>query len=240
VTAILGSIVGEIPRSRIGGVLSRLTAGQSLRIAILSEGLDRLDKLRMLELADQIGDSAKPAFVAGVLDLLYSRDEQKPAEPEVVWTGPRSGDAFEHVPTVVAARRIIASAKCRLLIAGYQISAKTLEALGVWDAIDRGVKVEAIANSKDLIPSDYQVMVAKGVRVHRATPSSAGIAKFHAKVLVGDGTACIVGSANFTASGHGSNIELGLYVLGEAAAAVERTLDAYLRTASSTGWIITS
>jgi hypothetical protein len=239
VNTSIGSIVEDIPRARIAGVLSRLQNGQSFRVAVLSEVLDRTDRQKLLKLAEEVGDFASPTFIANAIETLYDRDLARPPEPEVVWTGPRVSGC-DYTPTLVAARRIVDGAKRRIVVAGYQVTAITLERLGIWSALERRVAVEAIVNNRDVVESDYQIMVAKGMRVHRAASTSNDFAKFHVKAIVSDGESALVGSANFTSFGQNSNIEMGLFVVGPVAATIESMLDRYIETARSTGWVITA
>ena len=233
--------IDRIPRVRIAGVLSRLRTGQSFTVAILSEGLDRNDRTSLVRLADNFGPATPTAFIADVLDEFYRRAALVPPVPQVVWTGPRvEGSGCDYTPTIVAARNIVDGTKKRLIIAGYQVTTVALEKLGIWSAIERGVRIEVIVNNKDILELDYQVMVSKGILVHRAAPTANDFAKFHVKALVGDGRMALVGSANFTSLGQNSNIEMGLAVNGDVAATIETMLDRYLATAKSTGWLITS
>jgi len=234
----LSAVVDGIPRGRLGGLLARLRSGQELQVAVLSEGLDRDDRDKLLKLALATDGAASPEFLANVIDALYDRLGARPPDPEVVWTGPRVAGDF--TPTLVAARNIVDGARIRILVAGYQVTAATLDRLGIWSAIERGVVVDAIVNSPDLIQNDYQIMVAKGVRVHRAASTKGDFSKFHAKAIVSDGTLALVGSANFTSFGQTANVEIGLLVAGSVAATIESMLDSYLSAGLLTGWLITS
>ncbi len=233
-------LVKDVPRARIAGVLARLRAGEPFRIAILSEGLDGEDRLRFLKIAEEIEDLAAPPFIAMAIDALYEQSSALSPDPEVVWTGPRVDAGCDYMPTLVAARKIVGAALRRITIAGYQISASTMERLGVWSALDRGLIVEAIVNNKEVLESDHRIMVSKGVRVHRVTSTSSNFAKFHVKALTSDGASALIGSANFTPFGQTTNIEMGLYVVGPVAAHIEAMLYRYLETARSTGWVITA
>ncbi len=219
-------------------MLSRLGDGQDFRVAILSEGLEFSDRNKLIQLADELGRKAPPAFVAGLLNELYDRSADRVPAPEIVWTGPRIEGSCRYTPTIVAARRIVDGALRRILIAGYRVTVTTLETLGVWSAVDRGVAIDAIVNSHDILELDHQIMVSKGLRVHRAAPASNDFAKFHVKALVSDGQSALVGSANFTSLGQTSNVEMGLWVTGSVAAMIEEMLDSYLQAARCTGWLI--
>lgn len=234
-------LLDQIPRARVAGVITRLRAGQSFKVAVLSEGLDRDDRSKLMRLADSIGSTTPPAFIAAVLEEIYARAALAPVSPEVVWTGPRvEGIGCTYTPTVVAARSIVDGASGRIIVAGYRITAPALDRLGIWSAVERGVQIDAIMNDKDVDELDYQVMVSKGIRVHRAAPAAKDFAKFHVKAIVGDDSSALVGSANFTAFGQTSNIEMGLWVTGTVAATIQAMLDKYLEAARSTGWLITS
>jgi phosphatidylserine/phosphatidylglycerophosphate/cardiolipin synthase-like enzyme len=212
--------------------------GERIKLAVLAEHLDRVDRDQMSRLADIVADNASPQFLADLIEEMYDQESRSEGDVEIAWTGPRLQGKVDYTPTIVVARRIVDSATQTLLIAGYRITASTLENLGVWSAIAKGVVVEAIVNSKDLLEVDFHIMLAKGVHLHRAAPSANDYSKFHIKALIADGHSALVGSANFTSLGQESNVELGVYLVGSTAAKIEEMLRRYVASAASTGWII--
>lgn len=235
----LSAVVKEIPRGRLEGFLSRLGRGQGLRVALLAESLGRQDE-RLLETLEQYVKSGlvSSEFLAASLEALYDSRASLPAAPLPVWTGPKLSGGTDYTHTLVACRSVVESSKSRILIAGYCVTIAAIERLGLTSAIARGVTVDVIVNSQELVESDYLAMVVQGLRVFRAAPSAADYSKFHVKAIVADGSTAIVGSANFTSLGQSQNIELGMMMSGAAAIAIESILDDYLGMASATGWVI--
>lgn len=235
----LSAVVECIPRDRIAGVLSRIARGQSLRVAVAAEALTRVDQGLLLDLAPYVaGNHATTEFLGATLESLYKFKSALPPEPEAVWTGPRLGGNASYLQTLIASRSIVDGAMRRVLIAGYCISMSALDRLGLVSAIKRGVAVDVIVNSRELSEEDYLAMIAQGIHVFRAAPTTADYSKFHVKAIVADGSTALVGSANFTSLGQGHNIELGVLTSGRSAATIEEMLDDYLRSAAATGWII--
>jgi phosphatidylserine/phosphatidylglycerophosphate/cardiolipin synthase-like enzyme len=79
----------------------------------------------------------------------------------------------------------------------------------LFEAVDRGVSVRAVVNSKKIIPQ----LKANGVQVRHYI----GDAVLHSKMMIFDDSKCVLGSHNFSNNAFGSNLETSvMFGIGEA------------------------
>ena len=69
---------------------------------------------------------------------------------EIVWTGPVLPLGFNIRPTPAVIRSLVSIAKKKLLLAGYTLDVGTLEHLGIFAALKRGLSLEIVANAADM------------------------------------------------------------------------------------------
>jgi len=197
------------------------------------------------------------AFVAGVDELLAASADATPREVaaalrsaaavhasdrertvEVVWTGP----ATPRLPvrlTAQALKQLIEGAHDRLIVASFAVYDIEDVALALYNAADRGVRVELILES---VTGSGGKMTYEGAtqlgrrtleRCHLLTwplgrrPTVHGsAASLHAKFAVADGRCLLTTSANLTGHALGLNMELGVLITGgEAPREVVRLID---------------
>lgn len=236
-TERLVNFVREVPRLRIHAVLEHLRSGRTLQYALLRESVTRRDATLFQGLMLE-GFPVSSPFLAQALDALYVLVESSSQTTEIVWTGPKVDVDINYAQTFVLARDLVSAAKRRVLFAGYRVTVDTLDRLGVWAAVLRGVVVRVVVNDADLLIIDRNIMLANGVEVFRVRPLGDSVSKFHAKALLVDGLCGIVGSANFTLSGQSRNIEIGVTIQETTARQIEALLDTYIRNASLSGWLV--
>lgn len=232
------SLARGTPVERLEPFLGRMKAGARLDTALILESIDgpELAKIRSLFLDPNF--DGQHVLLATLIEAEYRRMRCAPADPVVVWTGPKLDSSLDYQKTSTTVRKLVEGAHDRILVAGYHATSETLEAMGVWGAKARGVRVLVMVSGNDLKKDDRAIFQAKGITLESIVPAAGDYSKFHAKAIVADGNRAIVGSANFTALGQNHNVELGLLVEGEVASTIERALRSYLRDAASTGWTV--
>lgn len=220
-------VVDNIPYRRCQSFISRLKAGQAFHDAVAAEDFTASERSLIMVLAPGTAMSSSASTGIGSdLEFVYSRNRRS-EEAQVVWTGPHFSGLKSIRATFPVAKELIGSAKHRLIIAGYLAQADVLEKLGYRGALSRGVEVIVLLDKVDLANVDVQTLMATGASVVNCTPKNGALSKFHVKALVADATNALVTSANFTHLGHGSNVELGLWVRGQAAERIDALLMQY-------------
>lgn len=234
----IDEFVESTPRSRVDGLLKRIRSGQSLEAALILEAVRSSDLATIMEIAQQPTLSNDPTILGELIEAAYRRRAGRQADPEVVWTGPRLDPALKYSKTAVAVRSLVEEARASIVIAGYHVSSETLDSIGLWAAIERGVHVLMLLDANDAKAVDREIILAKGVELHTVASVRSDYAKFHVKALVADACRALVGSANFTLLGHSTNIELGVLLGGAAAWNLEAVLRSYVRIAAANGWVV--
>ncbi len=161
---------------------------------------------------------ADPSFAAG---LLAAHREPDGAEETVdlVWTGPASGST-SHRLTEAVVDRLVGEATSRLLLMSYAVREVAELAHALRAAERRGVELVVVAErpeDKDRYTgrsdpfADLPVLRLAWPRDRRALGAA-----MHAKVLVVDDVAALIGSANLTESALTRNLECGVLLRGGA------------------------
>lgn len=234
----IASLVVNTPRSKISRFLDRIKRGEALEVALILEAVANRELAAIEHICEYDGLRENAVLLGELIDSAYRNRSALPKEPRIAWTGPKLDPALRSTRTGIAARSIADGASKRILIAGYHITSQILEEIGIWAAKSRGIAVTVIVDGKSLHASDSNIFRAKGLQLFEVRGANKDYAKFHVKAIIADGNSGLLGSANFTSLGHGSNVELGLIFDGQIALAIENVLREYLRVAESTGWII--
>ena len=232
--------VVKTPRTRIGGFLDRIKRGEALEVALILESISNRELAAIEHICEYQGLRENAVLLGELIDSAYRNRSTLPRELQLAWTGPKLDPALRSTRTGIAARSIADSANQRILIAGYHVTSEILDEIGIWAAKARGITVTVMVDGKTLHASDAHIFRAKGLQLYEIRGANKDYAKFHVKTIIADGKFGLLGSANFTSLGHGSNVELGLIFDGQIALAIENVLRDYLRVAESTGWIISS
>lgn len=185
-----------------------------------------------------------PAFIvnpdqlARFLCWLWADGPRSEREGQLVWTLPTqlaiSGVARDSY--VRAAQEVVNSANQTLTIVSPYLEPKGMGLLheGLVNALHRGVAVTIYTHDAEdlssLASASLQALCSDSVglpgSVKVLTATSVPQVLLHLKAFVGDGSRAILGSANVTGKGFGSNLEAGV-VLGRAAATeIERVVQA--------------
>jgi cardiolipin synthase len=136
---------------------------------------------------------------------------------DVVWTGPDSDVATSRLTSAVVVD-LIAAARTDLLLVGYAVHTEPSVAAALQHAAERGVEITLLLERHADNPAFTGLGTAfPGLAATRLTwPPSARLpgASLHAKVLVVDGAAALIGSANITGAALSRKLECGLLVKG--------------------------
>jgi cardiolipin synthase len=197
------------------------------------------------------------AFAAGVDELVAASADATPQEVaaalrsaaavhaadrertvEVVWTGP----ATPRLPvrlTAQALKQLIEGAQDRLIVASFAVYDIEDVALALYNAADRGVRVELILES--VTGSGGKMTYEGATQLGRQTLERCSLltwplgrrptvqgrsASLHAKFAVADGKCLLTTSANLTGHALERNMELGVLITGgEAPREVVRLVD---------------
>lgn len=198
-------------------VLPRLPGWSGFGLPSIDLGSQRLvtvlDALRALSLQNREASISVPARLVATLPV---RNSSVLSTREVL-------------------RDLVVSSRQELLVVGFTISDMTFRELLVRQA-RAGVEVTVLGDRKTRAARDLRKHWPKGppLVALEDVESLDEQRQIHAKVVVADRSRALVGSANFTISGLGRNLEFGLLVEGEAAAEIVDVV-AELRRA---GWVI--
>lgn len=227
-----------VPKARLDAFLMRMKSGCDIETALALELLGPSDLAKLEPIRRQETLVRDPRLLAELIEHAYRQAKEAPAEPEVVWTGPRLDPTIPYIGTSAAARRIVDNASKHITIAGYHVTSEALESIHLWRALQRGVTVSLFVDGSDLKVEDKHIFISRGVRVRTVSAAAKDYSKFHVKALVADDSNALVGSANFTTLGYSTNIELGVALEGTAAATVGAMLRSYVAFAESAGWVV--
>lgn len=178
------------------------------------------------------------ARVVTVLDALralalFMREPTQAADTaRLVATLPLRGSSV--VNTRDALRVLVTSASRELLVIGYTITDPTFRDLLIRRA-QAGIRITVVGDRKtgaaqELLrhwPAGLPLLALEDVE----TPDDQR--HIHAKVVVADRVRAMVGSANFTVSGMGRNVEMGVLVEG----LVAREIVGAIEAMASSGWL---
>ena len=148
---------------------------------------------------------------------------------QILVTGSRfTGRGFRAIEPVM--EELIQSAREEIHIAAYLCTPSATGLLGLLeDALERGVRVTAIIDNLAQQPREVsaklQLMAARFSDMRLRNFCSPG-GHLHAKVLVTDRKAAVMGSANLTWGGLVANHELALLISGDTAWHLASLLDA--------------
>lgn len=155
-------------------------------------------------------------LVAGAL-LGTLESDPRAGVLDVVWTGPGSGVATSRLTSAVVVD-LIDQAKTDVLLVGYAVHTEPTVHVALEQAHGRGVAITlllerhadnpAFSGAGDPFPGLAATRLSWLASVRPAGAS------LHAKVLVVDGTAALIGSANVTSAALERNLECGLLVSG--------------------------
>jgi len=166
-------------------------------------------------------------------------DDQRPVR-ELVWTLPSAlrVEGIEPDGYVREAVRLISGAKQRVLIVSPYLEPKGIGQLQapLLEALGRGVDVTLVAHDVEDLTSLASAALeplrreSRGSAGGLAVYSALAIAEvlLHLKVVVADGIAAVVGSANVTGKGFGKNLEAGASLGADAAREVEAVVQAVI------------
>jgi len=184
--------------------LSKLHATAAHRVR------DACSELRELHL-----DVATRSLAAGAL---LGALEPNPAHTRVspVWTGPVTAAATRLTSAVVV--ELISEATEHVLLVGYAVQNEPSVSAALHDARARGVAVTLVlerhADNPQFHGTAQPFPGLDAVRLCWPLSTRPPGASLHAKLLVIDNAAALVGSANITGTALGKNLECGLLVRG--------------------------
>lgn len=165
---------------------------------------------------------------------LHDRETAKPVDKvQVVATLPMRAPGV--VPTRETVRELVVAAKLEILVVGFAFTDLWLRDLLVARAHE-GVAVTVVGDRKNATARSLRRDWPSGLALV-ALEDVEGLDDYkslHAKVIVADRARALVGSANFTVSGLGRNLEFGLRVEGPAAERIAQTIDGLVRE----GWLV--
>ena len=185
---------------------SRREEGKSLLLAVLEES-----------------DGDKDVLIA-VLRALSGVHQA--AQPQLVWTSPSLPGLMGH--TTLAVSELINEAESFIYAATYSATMDSPYIMALLSALDRGVKVTLV------VDREHQTRAARavaeklvGARIWTLAPREPDeYAAQHAKLVMIDGFATFVTSANFSSAAADSNLECGVLLRDSAVArAVKTQLD---------------
>ena len=242
-TALLDAGVAKrVSRALVEGDLT--VASTAVRHAALADG-SRVVEARLGDLQrlwrrrpDLSGEA-----IALILDSVVAgvgAERRGAARIEVVWTGPRAETSYLRATRQVVIE-LIRGAGDEVLLVGYWIASgsdptgsvvRIVETLGV--AARRGVRVRVVldhglrpdgGSNRDLFlglwPKDLPPPAVFTWRTEGDDPHL----KLHAKVTVADRRDALITSANLTMHAMDANMEMGVRVIGAAAASIAEHFD---------------
>lgn len=177
--------------------------------AVLRSGCDRALAL------DLTTDGA--GFAGALLGALEATRAAGVATVDVVWTGPDSDVGTSRLTSAVVVE-LIGEARSEILLVGYAVHTEPQVAAALQAASARGVHVTLLLER----PADNAGFTSFGApfpglaatRLCWPGGSRPAGSSLHAKALVVDGRAALIGSANVTGAALGRNLECGLLLRG--------------------------
>jgi len=208
----------------------------------------RLDHL--WETVRALGVSETTVLTTVVQAVLAERQAQIPSRVELVWTGLEAKTGYGR-PTAAVVRELFDGARRHVLIAGYSFDHgdtifeplhRVMVALGV--EVDIYLHIERARSERQIskhvaheIASFFAANWPFGtthptIYIAPRTVQPSLHESLHAKCVVVDETAAVIGSANFTDRGQSRNIEVGAKITDPGFA---QALVAQFRTATNAG-----
>jgi phosphatidylserine/phosphatidylglycerophosphate/cardiolipin synthase-like enzyme len=204
------------------GAMDEMTSGAALRYAVRSQV--PADVQPLVEALFASCDGSVHAFTASLASAVTTRSrlELEHGKAEIVWTGPATLPVPNHRPTAAVAHELIATAKEHLTLATY--SAGKVEDL--IDALDKrrkqGTDIRLLLETPKSdgsgpdCPKAFERLVpyVTALEWPRRERQDYDWTSMHVKVLVRDGDAALVTSANMSRSAMRDNMELGVLMDG--------------------------
>ncbi len=168
-------------------------------------------------------------LLAGALMGAAARGGVEPRAPDLVWSGPDVGAATGRL-TPSAVVDLLDGAASEILLVGYAVHDEPRVSAALHAAALRGVDITLLLE-RPLDNRHYRGPRApfQGLRARRlcwpADQRPPG-ASLHAKLLVVDRRAALVGSANITGAALDLNLECGVILHGPTAARLHQHVDA--------------
>lgn len=222
--------MSDEPESWACGLAGQLPAGDIRRLARAAEtGEAGVRRLRSTtgstvvraacdELADWLG-RAEPLYLSGLLTGAATAvaAARKERSVTVVWTGPESGVTSSRF-TSATVTDLINEARSSILLVSYATAPEPSLAAALADAVARGVQVTLLAERHEDNPAyngaDTPFPGLEALRLHWPEAYRPAGAALHAKVIVVDESAALVGSANLTGRAMETNLECGILLRG--------------------------
>lgn len=204
------------PATDVRTIAAAVRAGSSALEGVLAgaAGAAVRAACRRLLAADLSADDRQ--LVAGAL-LGALEIDPRTGVLDVVWTGASSGVATSRLTSAVVVD-LIDEARTDVLLVGYAVHTQPSVNAALAQAQQRGVHITLLLERNADNPafsgagSAFPGLVA--TRLSWPASARAAGASLHAKVLVVDGTAALIGSANVTGAALERNLECGLLVRG--------------------------
>lgn len=170
-------------------------------------------------LLDRLKDT-QAAYLAGLLAGAAEAVEQgrKRQHLDIVWTGPEVGHGAGRL-TAATVADLIGQARREILLVTYAANNDLSIEQALAAAAERGVEITILAERHEDNPGyNGPGLPFPGLHAFRlrwpASKRPAAGAALHAKILVIDDRAALVGSANFTSRAMDSNLECGILIRG--------------------------
>lgn len=209
-------LASDLPKRDVAEMAAALRAGRETVLGLRQRagGLALRHAInRLLATAEDL-HYASGALLAAAVAVERAREQQL---VDVVWTGPASAVTTARLtPAVVA--ELLGEARTEVLIIGYAVQETAGITSALQAAAERGVAITLLLERQEDNPHfDQKSAPLGGVPARRLSwpASSRGLhASLHAKVLVVDRSAALIGSANLTGAAMERNLECGLLLRG--------------------------
>ncbi len=209
------SLADELPTADLRRVAAAFEAGAPAVGALRQ----RLASVRLRQaVTSLVALGAANAAVAGALAAAADAAERADHRAlDVVWTGPASRVGTARLTSAVV-QELLATAKEEILLVGYAVQASAGITGTLMTAAAAGVRITLLLENDGDNPRFEQhedaLRAVPARRLRWPAEHREANASLHAKVLVVDRRAMLVGSANLTGSALERNLECGLFVTG--------------------------
>lgn len=241
----LARFVAQTPTIGVESIADELESGRvvfttpSGALAML-EGVSRDSAMKAARLLTRLSATADEPSVAMALRCgvaLRELDDRTRPQIEIAWTGPNAEGPLVR-PTKAVLEEMIGQVReaGEVLLVGYSLTVGKDTAMAkVVHLLEQASKKRArvtlvlhheeSAKNRSALLAAWDATVKKPKILTWKPQSEHPYTKLHAKALIVDRLDLLVGSANFTFHGLGSNLELGLRVRGGAAREVAERFD---------------
>lgn len=203
--------VRRLAEVTLDGAAGLAIARQRSATGVLRGAVDEASRL--------LDQGAAPQLVAGALlgascGVTQERGRQ---QVDVVWTGPHSSKSASRLTSAVVVD-LIDSAREELLLVSFATQPEAAIAAALKSAVDRGIAITLLLERAGDNPGyrghldPFPTLPAR--RLSWPMAARPGGASMHAKVIVVDSTAALVGSANVTGHAMVKNLECGVLIRG--------------------------